>query len=177
METTRRPITQTVNVLRQEGPSLKHRQKNLRVPRQQEQTLVQKFKPPPSKVDKTRTIVLRHVEDRGESKKKNRGWRGDVKPDTLKKILDEFPTDFLKIMTHLSVSLTSSIQLSIPIRSRLTLTTCSYRYSHSLTLEHSSSRLSRSEGEGRNGWEGSVDCSSSGPTLFLSRPPATQRKK
>ena len=39
---------------------------------------------------------------------------GVVKPGTLKRRLDEFPTDFLKIMTYLSVSLTSSFQLSIP---------------------------------------------------------------
>ena len=50
---------------------------------------------------------------------------------------------------HLSVSLPSSIQLSI--RSRLTLTTYSYRCSLSLTIEHSSSRVSRSEGE-REKW-------------------------
>jgi hypothetical protein len=51
-------------------------------------------------------------------------------------------------LTHLSVSLPSSIQLSMPIRSRLTLTTYSYRCSLSLTIEHSSSRVSRAEGEG-----------------------------
>ena len=49
-------------------------------------------------------------------------------------------------LAHLSVSLPSSIQLSI--RSRLTLTTYSYRCSLSLTIEHSSSRVSRAEGEG-----------------------------
>ena len=38
-----------------------------------------------------------------------------------------------------------------PIRSRLTLTTYSYRYSLSLTIEHSSSRVSRTEGE-REEW-------------------------
>ncbi len=52
-------------------------------------------------------------------------------------------------LTHLSVSLPSSIQLSI--RSRLTLTTYSYRCSLSLTIEHSSSRVSRAEGE-REEW-------------------------
>jgi hypothetical protein len=35
---------------------------------------------------------------RGASIKKNGGRRGDVKPDTLKKCLDEFPTHFLKII-------------------------------------------------------------------------------
>ena len=34
-------------------------------------------------------------------------------------------------VSHLRVSLASSIQLSMPIRIILTMTTCSYRYSHS----------------------------------------------
>jgi hypothetical protein len=51
-------------------------------------------------------------------------------------------------IAHLSVSLASSIQLSMPIRRLLALITCCYRYSHSLRLEHSSSGVSRSEGEG-----------------------------
>ena len=54
-------------------------------------------------------------------------------------------------LAHLSVSLPSSNQLSMPIRSRLTLTTYSYRCSLSLTIEHSSSRVSRAEGE-REEW-------------------------
>jgi hypothetical protein len=33
--------------------------------------------------------------------KKNGGRRGDVKPDTLKKRLDEFPTHLLKIVGDL----------------------------------------------------------------------------
>jgi hypothetical protein len=37
-------------------------------------------------------------------------------------------------LSHLNVSLASSIQLSMPIRSRLTLTTYIYRYSLSLTI-------------------------------------------
>jgi hypothetical protein len=47
-----------------------------------------------------------------------------------------------------SVSLASSIQLSIPIRVDLTLTTWSYRCSHSLTVESSTLVvcLLRSEG-------------------------------
>ena len=49
-------------------------------------------------------------------------------------------------LAHLSVSLPSSIQLSI--RSRLTLTTYSYRCSLSLTIEHCSIRVSRAGGEG-----------------------------
>ena len=54
-----------------------------------------------------------------------------------------------KTLAHLRVSLPSSIQLSI--RSRLTMTTYSYRCSLSLTIEHSSSRMSRAEGE-REEW-------------------------
>ncbi len=42
----------------------------------------------------------------------------------------------------------TSIQLSMTIRSRLTPTKCSYRSSQSLTNEDSSSRVTRSEGEG-----------------------------
>jgi len=49
---------------------------------------------------------------------------------------------------HLSVSLASSMQLSMTIRRSLTPTTYSYRYSHSLTNDRSSSRVPRSEGEG-----------------------------
>ena len=49
---------------------------------------------------------------------------------------------------HLSVPLASSIQVSMPIKSRLTLTTYSYRCSLSLTVEHSSIRVSRAGGEG-----------------------------
>jgi hypothetical protein len=54
---------------------LNHRQKNLRTRdtmSTEEQTFVQKFKPPPSKVDKTRKIALRHVEVIGVSKEKGR---------------------------------------------------------------------------------------------------------
>ena len=58
-------------------------------------------------------------------------------------------------LAHLRVSLGSSIQLSMTIRSRLTPTTCSYRCSHTLTNDRSSSRVSRSEGEGK---ECLVDC-------------------
>ena len=118
--------------------------------------------------------ALRHVEDRGVSKKKNRGWRGDVKRTHWKIVwgrisktvktretekTHEFPTDFLKIMTHLSVSLPSSIQLSMPIRSRLTLTTCSYRRIQSqFTMNTRSVECLDQRGKGRNGWGGSVDC-------------------
>ena len=55
-----------------------------------QQTFTEKFKSPPSKVDKTRKIVLRHVQGRRVSMKKNGGRRGDTKSDTLKKSLDEF---------------------------------------------------------------------------------------
>lgn len=61
-------------------------------------TFTQKFKPPPSKVDKPRKLQVRNVTGRGASMKKNGARKGDVKPDTLKKRLEEFPTHFLKIM-------------------------------------------------------------------------------
>ena len=49
-------------------------------------------------------------------------------------------------LVHLRVFLASSIQLSMPTRSRLTLTTYSYRFRLSLKIEYSSSRVSRAEG-------------------------------
>ena len=131
----------------------------------EQETFVQKFKAAPSKVDKLRKLAVRHFDGRGSSKHKNGARRADVKPATLTKRLKEFPTHFLKITvgqlfccvqcspTHPtpvppSVSLASSIQLSMPIRVDLTLTTCSYRYSHSLTVESRTllTCLLRSEG-------------------------------
>ena len=119
----------------------------------EQQTFTQKFKSPPSKVDKTRKLMigLRHVNVRGVSMKKNGGRRGDVHPDTLKKSLDEFPDHFLKIVGG---RVFCEVCNRIPIRSCLTPTTYSYRYSHSLTNHHSSSRVSRSEGEGEEGVRG-----------------------
>jgi len=63
----------------------------------EQQTFVQNFKAAPSKVDKPRKLALRHVEGRGSSKHKNGARRADVKPETLTKRLNEFPTHFLKI--------------------------------------------------------------------------------
>ena len=67
------------------------------------------------------------------------------RPDKLKKSLDEFPDHFLKIVGG---RVFCEVCNRIPIRSCLTPTTYIYRYSHSLTNHHSSSRVSRSEGEG-----------------------------
>jgi hypothetical protein len=76
---TRRPITQTVEVLRQEGPGLNHRKKNLRTPwHQKNRPFFQKFKPPPSKVDKIHKIALLHVEDKGASRAKERCQIGHI---------------------------------------------------------------------------------------------------
>jgi hypothetical protein len=51
-------------------------------------------------------------------------------------------------LVRLRVSSASSMQLTMTIRSRLMSTTFRYPCSHSLTHEHSSSRVSRWEGEG-----------------------------
>jgi hypothetical protein len=47
---------------------------------EEEQTFVQKFKSPPSKVDKTHKIVIRHVEDRGGvcPRKRIEGETGEI---------------------------------------------------------------------------------------------------
>ena len=57
----------------------------------EQQTFTQKFKTPPSKVDKTRKITQRQVQYRGVSMKKNGRRRGDVKSDTLKKRRISYP--------------------------------------------------------------------------------------
>ena len=64
----------------------------------EQQMFTQKVQPSPSKLDKKRKVPVRHVQGRGASMKKNGGRRGDVKTDTLKKRLDEFPTHFLKVI-------------------------------------------------------------------------------
>jgi hypothetical protein len=63
----------------------------------EQETFVQKFKTAPSKVDKLRKLAIRHVDGRDSSKYKNASRRSDVKPATLTKRLNEFPTHFLKI--------------------------------------------------------------------------------
>jgi hypothetical protein len=95
---TRRLATQTVNALRQEGPTEKtHCDRRDRKPKStmtaEQQTFTQKFKPSPSKVDEQSKVPVRHVQGRGASPamKKNGGRRGDVKTDALTKR----PTNFL----------------------------------------------------------------------------------
>ena len=85
-------------------------------------------------------------------------WKGNcVKLPAFTDVLRAMITSLTHpTAAHLSVSLTSSIQLSMPIRSRLTLTTYSYRCSLSLTIEHSSIRVSQTGGEGETWVRGFV---------------------
>jgi hypothetical protein len=53
---------------------------------------------------------------------------------------------------------TTSVQCTTTIRRSLTPTTFSYPCSHSLTNEHSDSRVSRSEGEGEEWVKGLGGC-------------------
>jgi len=58
---------------------------------------VKKFQSVPSKIDKARKIDLRHVSDRGVSMKNQSSRTHDVKPETLKKSLLDFPDLFLQV--------------------------------------------------------------------------------
>ena len=64
---------------------------------EEEETFVKQFQPVASKRDKPRKIALRHVSDRGVSMKKQGARKHDVKPDTLKKRLLDFPDQFLLV--------------------------------------------------------------------------------
>ena len=62
-----------------------------------QEAFAQQFKPAASKIDKTRKINLRHVSGRGGSMKKQGARKHDVKPDTLKKRLLDFPGQFFQV--------------------------------------------------------------------------------
>jgi hypothetical protein len=76
----------------------------------EQQTFTQKFKPPPSKVDKTSKIALRHFQGRGTSMEKNGDRRGDVTSQVrhIEEVSDEFPerprpsraADGVKMQSH-----------------------------------------------------------------------------
>jgi len=64
---------------------------------EEEQAFAKKFQPAASKIDKARKIDLRHVSGRGASGKKKGATKHDVKPETLKKRLLDFPDQFLQV--------------------------------------------------------------------------------
>ena len=86
-------VLRTVHALYQEGTKRRPRR-----PRQR--SLKSKRHLPnfaASKIDKTRKINLRHVSGRGGSMKKQGARKNDVKPDTLKKRLLDFPGQFFQV--------------------------------------------------------------------------------
>ena len=64
---------------------------------EEEEKFTEQFQHAASKMDKPRKIALRHVSDRGVSMKKQGARKHDVKPDTLKKRLLDFPDQFLLV--------------------------------------------------------------------------------
>ena len=62
---------------------------------EEEERFAKKFHPDVSKIDKPCQIVLRHVSGRGVSMKKQGEKKHDVKSDTMKKCLLDFPDQFL----------------------------------------------------------------------------------
>jgi hypothetical protein len=64
---------------------------------QEEERFTAKFRPAASKIEKARKITLRHVSGRGSSMKKQGTRKHDVKPDTLKQRLLDFPDQFFQV--------------------------------------------------------------------------------
>ena len=64
---------------------------------EEEEKFAKQFQPAASKMDKPRKIALRHVSGRGVSMKKQGARKHDVKSDTLKKRLLDFPDQFLEV--------------------------------------------------------------------------------
>ncbi len=65
---------------------------------EEEENFAKKFRPPASKIDKERIIPLRHVSGRGSSIKKQGARKHDVKPETMKQCLMDFPNQFLQVL-------------------------------------------------------------------------------
>ena len=63
---------------------------------EEEERFVIKFQTPVSKIDQLSQVVL-HVSGRGVSMKKQKKRKHDVKTDTLKKSLLDFPDQFLEV--------------------------------------------------------------------------------
>ena len=72
---------------------------------EEEENFAKQFQPVASKMDKPRKIALRHVSDRGVSMKKQGARKHDVKSDTLKKRLLDFPDQFFHDMEEASAGL------------------------------------------------------------------------
>ncbi len=116
---------------------------------EEQERFAKQFLPDASKVVRTRKISVRHVSGRGSSTRKQGARLHDVKPDTLKKRVLQFPDQFLQVQggqlycVSCSTNVGSSMRLTITIRRSLTLTTLNYRCSHSLTNEACGSTVSR----------------------------------
>ena len=65
---------------------------------EEQERFAKQFLPAASKVVRTRTISVRHVSGRGSSTRKQGARLHDVKPDTLKKRVLEFPDQFLQVL-------------------------------------------------------------------------------
>jgi len=65
---------------------------------EEEENCAKKFRPAASKIDKERKIPLRHVSGRGSSIKKQGARKHDVKPETMKQRLMDFPNQFLQVL-------------------------------------------------------------------------------
>ena len=62
-----------------------------------EKIFAKNFHPAASKIDKERKIPLRHVTGRGSSVKKQGARKHDVKPETMKQRVMEFPNELLQV--------------------------------------------------------------------------------
>ena len=65
---------------------------------EEQERFAKQFLPAASKVVRTRKISVRHVSGRGSSTRKQGARLHDVKPDTLKKRVLEFPDQFLQVL-------------------------------------------------------------------------------
>ena len=65
---------------------------------EEEENFAKKFHPAASKIDKERKIPLRHVSGRGSSIKKQGARKHDVKPETMKHRLKDFPNQFWQVL-------------------------------------------------------------------------------
>ena len=122
---------------------------------EEQEKFAKQFHPAASKIDKTRKIPSRHVSGRGPSTKKQGSRQHDVKPETLKKRVLQFPDQFLQAeggqmhcvacCTNVGSSKSDVTQhlKTMQHTRKVQHTTLNYRYSHSLTNEDCSSTVSR----------------------------------
>ena len=64
---------------------------------EEEEKFAEQFQPAVSKIDKARKTTLRRDSGMGASLKKQGGRKHDVKPETLKNRLLDFPDQFLQV--------------------------------------------------------------------------------